>query len=491
MRRPARALAIALIAVAGLTAGCGRKAEGDVRVTVIGEAPRMADPAAGPLSAPSAVLLGNVAQGLVRFDANGQIEPGLAERWHVTDDGLSYIFRMAAGEWPDGRKLTAHQVARILRRSVAASSANPLKDTLGAVEEIVSMTDRVLEIRLRAPRPNLLQLLAQPEFSIIREGQGTGPFTIAAEPAEDGALRLRRSLPETSREDARRERVLLGHATGEEAVRRFAAGATDLVLGGTFDDLPLARAVRLPRGALRFDPVAGLFGLAPVRTDSPVSEPDVRLLLSRAVDRDALVAAWNVPGLGARTTILEPRLDGLPDPVVPAWVATPLDERRVTLIDETRRLFGSDTLPTLRLLLPEGRGSELLLARLRGDWGALGFTVERARRRAEADLTLVDLVAPSTSPAWFLRRFRCGVAPICDAEASALLDAARTAPIPAQRAALLFQASQRMDELQLFIPLGPPLRWSLVADRVRGFAGNRFGRHDLTGLEETPERKAN
>ena len=38
------------------------------------------------------------------------------------------------------------------------------------------MTDRVIEIRLSAPRPNLLQLLAQPEFALSREGLGTGPF---------------------------------------------------------------------------------------------------------------------------------------------------------------------------------------------------------------------------------------------------------------------------------------------------------------------------
>ena len=45
------------------------------------------------------------------------------------------------------------------------------------------MTDRVLEIRLRAPRPNLLQLLAQPEFALVRNGQGSGPFAIAGQAA--------------------------------------------------------------------------------------------------------------------------------------------------------------------------------------------------------------------------------------------------------------------------------------------------------------------
>ena len=172
-----------LVALAAFPSACNRQPEGAVKVAVIGADAHDRRSGGGPLTPPRAVLLNNVAQGLVRFDARGQIEPGLAERWNVSDDGLSYIFRLASGEWPNGAKVTAHQVARILRRELAGNSANPLKDTLGAVDEIVAMTDRVLEIRLRAPRPNLLQLLAQPEFALVRQGQGSGPFRIADRPA--------------------------------------------------------------------------------------------------------------------------------------------------------------------------------------------------------------------------------------------------------------------------------------------------------------------
>jgi peptide/nickel transport system substrate-binding protein len=66
------------------------------------------------------------------------------------------------------------------------------------------------------------------------------------------------------------------------------------------------------------------------------------------------------------------------------------------------------------------------------------------------------------------------------------MDAARLAPVPAQRSALLAQAAARIDEAQLFIPLTAPVRWSLVASRIRGFAGNRFARHTLTELELQP-----
>ena len=169
-----------LLALALAPAACRQQPQGEIKVVVIGAEPKLRDPADGPLSTSDEVLLQNVAQGLVRFDAAGNIVPGLAERWNVSDDGLSYIFRIASAEWPDGRKITAQQVAKLLKRQLAPRSKNGLKDALGAVQDVVAMTDRVIEIQLIAPRPNLLPLLAQPEFAIERGGYGTGPVSRCA-----------------------------------------------------------------------------------------------------------------------------------------------------------------------------------------------------------------------------------------------------------------------------------------------------------------------
>lgn len=479
-----------ILALPALIAGCKPPQQGELKVTVVGTTPKLVDPSVRPPSPSDSVLLANVAQGLVRFDASGQIVPGLAERWNVTDDGLSYIFRLTPGEWPDGRKITGQQVARLLRRSLASASKNPVKDSLGAVAEIVAMTDRVIEIRLKAPRPNLLQLLAQPELAVIREGMGTGPFQLRRdERSASAGLLLERTVTERDDESESREALRLSAAPVEAAVRAFVAGETDLVLGGTFADLPVARAAGLPRGALRFDPVGGLFGLVPVRKDGPLADPEVRQLLVQAIDRDALVAALGVPGLVGRATVLEPGLEGLPPPVAPPWTATAIGERRPELIAEADRIFGAEERPVLRVAAPPGPGTELLLNRLAEDWAVLGIKVERARNKRSADLELVDLVAPSTSPAWFLRQFRCEAKPLCDAEVDEMLEAARMAAIPAQRSALLAQAAQRIDELQLFVPIAAPVRWSLVSDRIEGFAGNRFGHHSLVALEQKLARQ--
>jgi peptide/nickel transport system substrate-binding protein len=479
-----RTTALIILAALALVPGACRDGhEGAPRVTVIGSEPKLRDPALAPLSGPDAVLIANVGQGLVRFDSAGNIVGGLAERWNVSDDGLSYIFRIATTEWPDKRKVTAQQVARILKRSLAASSANPLRDTLGAVDDIVAMTDRVIEIRLLAPRPNLLSLLAQPELAIVRNGAGTGPFQPDPRDPKVGEIRLVREIVSTDDGEDRRDEVRLSAAPAAKAVQAFVAGDSDLVLGGTFVDLPLAQRARLPRNSLRFDPASGLFGLIPTRPGGVLGDAGVRQLLSQAIDRDALMDALRVPGLAPRATLLEPGLEGLGAPVAPAWAATPLVQRRPALAAEAQRQFGSER-PVLRLYLPDGPGADLLFDRLKFDWGIIGVDAQRARSLATADLKLVDAVAPSISPAWFLRQFRCGLSPICDADSDRLLDAARSTLIPAQRSALLAQAAAQIDAAQLFIPLTAPVRWSLVSNRVQGFAGNRYARHTLTDLEQ-------
>lgn len=472
-----------ILAVALVPTACRKQPQGTIKVIVIGGQPKLRDPSLGPLAPADAILLLNVAQGLVRFDANGNIVGGLAERWNVSDDGLSYIFRIASTEWPDGKKVTAQQVARLLKRQLAEKSRNPLKDSLGAIGDVVAMTDRVIEIRLLAPRPNLLSLLAQPELAILRDDEGTGPFRGAPTGGPAGEVRLTRQIVDTGDEEAKHEQVLLAGEAVQQAIGEFNLGRSDLVLGGTFADLSYAQHSRLPRDALRFDPAAGLFGLVPMRADGPLADAEVRHLLSQAIDRGSFISALAVPGLAPRATLLESGLDGLPAPVVPAWVDTPVSDRLAALQGAADKRFGKNK-PVIRVAFPQGPGTDLLFEELVRDWGALGFTVEREEAGVPADFALIDEVAPSTAPAWYVRHFRCGVTPVCDDQADALMAAARETPVPQQRYALIGQAAARIDDAQLFIPIAAPVRWSLVSDRVQGFAGNRYARHTLTDLDQ-------
>lgn len=487
-----RSLTVALLGAAVLLGACGRESTDITRIGVIGPEPRLVETVTRDLTPGEALVRTNLAQGLVRFDERGQVIPGLAERWNVSDDGLSYIFRLQTGEWPDGRKIKASEVARILSRQLRSASENPLKDALGAVDTIVAMTDRVIEIRLNAPRPNLLQLLAQPEFGLVRASVGTGPFRVPTPeergmfPAEtangSGILMFHRVRIPDAEDPVEKVRLIGGDA--QKLVAAFAEGDLDLVLGGTVADLPYALGAKVPRGARRFDPVTGLFGLMPTKRSEILQERDVRRLLSQAIDRQALIDGLRVGGLQPRATLLQAGLEGIGAPPQPAWLDQPAQERRAELRLAAQRLFGDTDRPTFKLSLPEGPGGSYLLERLRYDWGPLGIGVERAKSAASADLIWIDEVAPSSSPAWMLRRFRCGVAPVCIEEADPLLEEARLTLDPVLRGELLLEAGRLMDEAQLFISITAPIRWSLVSGRVPGFEENPFARHTLVGLSD-------
>ena len=471
--------ALRLAAAALLLAGCGGEETGPIAIGAIGGEPRIANPNRERLDPPSAILLEAAAQGLVRFDSGGEIEPALAQRWIVSDDGLRYTFRLGKASWSGGR-ITAEQVVARLKAAAAPASRNPLKPILGAIDEIVAMTDDVLEISLRSPRPNFLQLLAQPEMAIVRGGEGSGPYRIERLP--DGSVRL--APIEADREESDEPPappLLLRGESAAAAVARFAEKQSDLVLGGTYGDLPLARAAGVPAAQLRFDPVAGLFGLAFTGAEGPFARMEIRQALAMAIDRPALAAAMGVPGLGPRESLLPPGIEGLAQVSAPAWIRDPLPVRQARAAALLRESGGESRL-AVRVALPDPVGHNLLFARLRRDWAAVGVEAVRVPAGAAADLRLVDEVAPAGLASWYLRHFSCEASRVCDPAADEMMAAARIAPDAESRRGLLANADRILAGLGPFIPLTAPVRWSLVAPRLTGFRPNAFGRHPIGEL---------
>lgn len=430
-----------------------------------------------------------LAQGLVAFDAEGGIVPALAASWHVSDDGLSYIFRLDDARWSDGEPVAADRVARTLARRFEEASV-PFGDTVGAIEDIEAMTDRVIEIRLNSPRPFLLQLLAQPTFAIRDGDVATGPFTVLPSEVDDdeeGAILLGRLADDMDEEVVSEQRVMIEQAGIVDALERFAAGEVDLVTGGRFDTLPLAQEASGLFGAPRIDPVAGLFGLRPVGDSALLADSELRGALNRAIDRDALVRSLGVSGLLPRATILQSGLDVPSDATVPDFVQADLEARRsgARALLEERDLDGS----TVTVDLPQGPGADTLFQRLVADWGTIGLRVERANGPSNADFVLVDAVAPAMNAGWYLNHFRCDRSTICSEETDSLLDRARDTRDLAERRQALLEATLRIQDQALFLPLAAPVRWSLVGPGLDGFVENRFARHDAGLLRSREGRR--
>ncbi|MGE0775476.1 MAG: ABC transporter substrate-binding protein [Sphingomonadaceae bacterium] len=465
-----------------LTGGCGQTTDDSpLSVSVIGTTPEVADPNRNRLGAPDAALISAVAQGLVRYDASGQIEAGLAIRWAISEDGLYYTFRLAAIEGLD-----ADLVAKRLRATIARRSDNSLKSILGAIDEIVAVTPQVVEIRLRAARPNLLDLLAQPEMAIIDKKIATGPLIIAREQGRLLYLQPKPSEdddPESAAEIGRRS-VLLRGERAALAVARFATGEADLVLAGSFDDLPIARAANPRPRDLRFDPVAGLFGLAAVDRNGFIGNSENRRALAMAVDRDRIASAFGLSSSSIVTSVVAPGTTELPQPSQPGWSGRDLGVRRQDAAATVRvwKITHPDADAHVRISLPSGPGSHLLFAMLKADFAAIGVESERVAMSEDADLRLIDEVVPAQMATWYLRKFTCDHNPVCSDAADTALKLAREASHPIERAARIADADLRLTELVPYIPIAQPLRWSLVAPRVTEFVANNRGVHPLNHL---------
>lgn len=481
-----RTRSLLAVLIAFVTLGCEQRRSNDapVAVSVIGDGLELRASARGPLSEPARVFTAATAQGLVSFDAAGGIEPGLAERWIVTDGGRSYIFRLRQAEWPDGEQVAARQVVESLRRTIDARSRTPLAPFLAVIDEVVEMTPQVIEVRLTRPRPDLLKLFAQPELAIIRprKAAGTGPFRAVDGPSGWRALRPAPdpSQPEVGEEDSGTgDRILLRSERAASAMLRFAGRGSDLVLGGTFVDWPLLARIDVAPANVRIDPAVGLFGLVVVSRDGLLAAPENRRALAMAIDRPKLTALFR-PDWQPVETLLPARLDSAADPAPPDWQALPMEERRT--LARTRiaawRAANPEGSVAVRVALPDEPGGNLVWAAIARDLRDIGLQPYRIGWGEDAELRLIDAVAPYDSGRWYL----VTACQLCTDGLMALVEAARDAPTLPERASRIAAAELALMQDGAYIPIAQPLRWSLVATRLQAWQENSRAWHPLTHL---------
>lgn len=492
-----RRLFLTLLAPLALL-GCGSAADDEiVDVVFIGTPEELAE--TGLRLAPGAAhLRAATAEGLVSLDAAGNVVPAVAERWIVTDDGLSYIFRLRNSEWPDGTPIDSEDVRAELRRAISSLRGTSLGLDLDKISEVRAMTGRVIEIRLKSPMPDLLQVLAQPELGLRRNGRGMGPMAAQAESGRaEGVWLLEplppeaRGLPQNPAWEERTRQLRLRALPAREAIAAFESGTADLVLGGTLANLPLADVGALSRGTVRLDAALGLFGLQVHADDEDglLADAARREALAMAIDRETLLAPFNIGGWVPTTRILAP---GLPDDIGTIderWTDLSIEERRALAAQRVAGWAGGGEGRAARatIHLPPGPGSDLLFAQLAENLATIGVTLVRVEDESAADLTLVDRVARYGGARWFLNQFNCSLdRGLCVPEADARVEEAVSALDPMARAALFAEAEAELAAANVYIPLGAPIRWSLLRGGVEGFEENRWSIHPLFPLALRP-----
>ena len=144
------------------------------------------DPTAGAAAAIDEIVYANVFEGLTRIDENGAVQPQLAERWTVSDDGLVYTFDLRDGvAFHDGTAFDAADVVFALDRARAEGSVNAQKPLFAAIDRVEAVDPDTVRITLSRPEGRLLFNLGWGDAVIVAPESadtnkvapvGTGPY---------------------------------------------------------------------------------------------------------------------------------------------------------------------------------------------------------------------------------------------------------------------------------------------------------------------------
>lgn len=184
MRKPslfAAAFASAMLAAAGAHAQ-----KDSITLSMALEPPHL-DPVLSPAAAIKEILYTNVYEGLTRLDRKSLVQPALATEWTLSQDGLTYTFKLRRGvKFHDGTELTSAAVAQSLARTTSADSANPKKSMLtDNGMEVETPDPSTVVIKLKKPVGLVPYLVGMGEAVVVAPGAiadakakpvGTGPF---------------------------------------------------------------------------------------------------------------------------------------------------------------------------------------------------------------------------------------------------------------------------------------------------------------------------
>lgn len=351
------------------------------------------------------------------------------------------------------------------------------------------MTGRVIEIKLKAPHPNFLQLLAQPEMGLFRAGHGAGPMRVLD---DDNGIKLgqfdepSQEVQEAAEEDDRW--VSLRSEPAAAAIARYRADGAQIVLNGKYHHLPLVEAADISSGDLRLDPVAGLFGLRFTRANGFWAVPANREILAMTINRPALLTSF--PGVSAwqsRLKIVPEALDVEGLNTYPDWVSMTMQERVAFARTHVSRWKASEgPVAPLTIALPDAAGARILFKRIQSDLRRVGLDARKVGSNEPADVQLMDEIAPYDSAPWFLKQFTCARTKVCLNDADAKIAEADAATNLQIKARLYAEVEDMLVDHYNFIPIAVPIRWSLARQGQRGFSVNPRGWHPLNPLVGIP-----
>ena len=301
-RSPRSSLQGGTLVVLLFLAGCtGSEAEGERRsvLTVVQSSVAIGDPHIVSDASDRLSLIFNIYEGLVRLDAAGAYQPGLAEAWEVGDLGRTWTFRLREGvRFHNGETMTAADVVATLGRVLDPSIGGAF-GTQGVYisylgdAELSAPDASTVRIVTGEPMADLLDLVVAMPIAPASElaalpGRyvGSGPYEIA----EQGEARVVLEAHEDYWGGAPRYREIRW-IVGPDAASRVDAvleGEADIASGiGIADARRIADDGRATAHEMD-SPMAIIFMVN--ASEGPGSDRRVRQALNYALDVEEIIA---------------------------------------------------------------------------------------------------------------------------------------------------------------------------------------------------------
>ncbi len=236
--------------------------------------------------------------------------PGLAESWEVSDDGLTWTFKIREGvTFHDGTPLTAEEVAWSLNWTIE-NEIETFSFYLANFEEIVALDDTTLQVTLSDPVGNMEYLLMYVwilprsvwgemtydeimEFEDISAGIGTGPYKVV-EWSEGEHLILQANKDYWRTTPAIDRIIYREFATEDAVVQALLAGEIDVI---DADNVPSTAIQTLQDAENVHVPIMNSTSIDELIINShedgtqPESlwDPAVRLAIAHAIDKAQII----------------------------------------------------------------------------------------------------------------------------------------------------------------------------------------------------------
>ncbi|WP_228848545.1 ABC transporter substrate-binding protein [Halocynthiibacter styelae] len=281
---------------AALIAGGAFAAQTDLTIGLQLEPPHL-DPTSAAAGAIDQVVYSNIFEGLTRFGPDGSVNPGLADSWEISEDGLTWTFNLRQGvKFHDGTDFEATDVVFSLDRARAEDSTNAQKALFEGIASVEAVDPHTVKITLTAPNGNFLFNLAwgdavivAPESieNITTKPVGTGAFTFANWVQGD-AITILRNDAYWGDAPALESATFKFISEPSAALNAMMAGDVD-----AFSGFPAPENLNLFEADPRFQVLVGSTeGETILSTNNkmpPFDNVKVRQALAHAIDRQAII----------------------------------------------------------------------------------------------------------------------------------------------------------------------------------------------------------